>query len=243
VGGFFKRGLFRWHWFGDKLPGKWNPHLNGLVDGARLEPQRLEAIKAELRAALHVPDLIVHYSYCSTLGQMLQTLRYITRATFRDYAWDPYMAHELWNFRNGRWWGDWNQAPVWELKQAEAEGEDVAGIEEVTKLQQGICADCGLPLKVKGYSHKTGKPLFWSRPVGGNYLRSSGAQEIAGTGYYRIPYEQCESSSLSPPELRRLTALRQKHREEVLASLAERRLTEGVRKYDASYRAGRWRME
>ncbi|GAI60446.1 unnamed protein product, partial [marine sediment metagenome] len=99
VGGWFKRGLVRWHWFGDKLPGKWNPHLNVLVDAARLEPQRLEAIKAELRAALHVPDLIVHYSYCSTLGQMLQTLRYIARATFRDYAWDPYMAHELWNFR------------------------------------------------------------------------------------------------------------------------------------------------
>ncbi|GAI72486.1 unnamed protein product, partial [marine sediment metagenome] len=61
VGGFFPRGLVCWHWFGDKLPGKWNPHLNVAVDGARLEPQLLEAIKAELRAALHVPDLIVHY--------------------------------------------------------------------------------------------------------------------------------------------------------------------------------------
>ncbi len=228
VGGFFHRGLLRWHWFGDKLPGKWNPHLNVFVDGGHLEPARLEAIKAELRAALHVPDLIVHYSYCRTPGQMLQKLRYITRATFRNYAWDPYMAEELWKFQNTRWWGDWNDTPVWELKQAEVELDDLADLEAVIKLQQGICPDCGLPLKVIGYNRKTGKPLCWSRPVESTYLLSSGAQAIAGTSYYREPHEQCQGSGLSPPDRRRLAEMWRKHRLEVLAALEARRLRQSA---------------
>ncbi len=221
VGGYFKRGIPRWHWFGDKLPGKWNPHLNVFVDGGHLEPELLETIKAELRAALNVPDLIVHYSYCDTPGQMVQKVRYLTRATFRNYDWNPYMANELWGFRNIRWWGNWKAEPVWELKQAEAQGEDIAGLEVVSKLQDGLCPDCGLPLKVIGHNHKTGKPVIWSRPVDSTYLIIWQAEEIAGTGYYRIPHNGWGGYDFSPGELLKLSEMEHKHRLKVRAALAK----------------------
>ena len=224
VGGYFDRGIPRWHWFGDKLPGKWNPHENVLVDGGHLEPERLEQIKADLRAALNCPDLIVHYSYCRTPGEMVQKVRYVTRATFRNYDWDPYMAEELWRFRNTRWWGKWDAEPVWELTQAEAEGEDIASLELVSRLKDGKCPDCGLPLKVTGHNHKTGKPVMWSRPVDSTYLLVWGAAQIADTGYYRIPHQEWGGYSLSPETLLRLNEMKRRDRLRVRAALAKRRL-------------------
>ena len=41
VGGYFKRGVLRWHWFGDKVPGKWNPHANVVVDSGYIENEQL----------------------------------------------------------------------------------------------------------------------------------------------------------------------------------------------------------
>jgi len=203
VGGYFGRGLGRWHWFGEKMPGKYNPHFNVLVDGRHLELELLENIKAELRAALNCPELIVHYSYFDKPGQIVQKARYVTRATFKNYRWDEYMASELWNFRNTRWWGNWKGEQAWALTEAEAEGEDVSGLEAVSSLQSGICPDCGQPLKVVYHSHKTGKPVLWTRPVDSKYLDLWEAEEIAGTGYYRIPHKEWQGYSFSPVELLR----------------------------------------
>jgi len=233
VDGYFARGVLCWHWHGDKLPGKWNPHENVLVDGGHLEPERLEQIKADLRAALNCPDLIVHYSYCRTPGEMVQKVRYVTRATFRTYDWDPYMAEELWKFRNTRCWGKWDAEPVWELTQAEAEGEDIASLELVTRLQDGKCPDCGLPLQVTGHNDKTGKPVMWSRPVDSTYLLIWGAAQIADTGYYRIPHQEWGGYGLSPQTLLRLNEMKRRDRLRVRAALAKRRATEGVGEHDA----------
>ena len=248
VGGYFGRGLGRWHWFGDQEPGKWNPHFNVLVDleslsdekrqavqpaieayklellsGKRTKKVRkalrgiecyekrvsgymprplLEAIQVDLRAVLNVSDLIVHYSYFDRLGQIVQKVRYVTRATFRNYEWDPYMANELYNFRNIRWWGNWKGERVWELSQAE--GEDVEGLQAVSRLQGGICPDCGQPLKVLYHNLETGQPVLWSRPVSSVYLDIWQAREIGMTGYCRIPYREWNGSSFSPAELLKL---------------------------------------
>ena len=208
VGGYFTRGLGRWHWFGDKLPGKWNPHFNVLVDSAYLEKSQLEEIKVSLRTALNCPELIVHYSYFDKPGQMVQKVRYITRATFREYGWNPYMAEELFNFRNIRWWGSWKGAIAWELKEVEGEGEDVAGLEAVSSLQQGICPDCGRPLKAIRHNSGSGAPVVWSRPVDSVYLKLWDAREISGTGYYRIPGTKSRYRSIfSPEELLKLEQL------------------------------------
>jgi hypothetical protein len=257
VQGYFARGVSRWHYFGDKKPGKWNPHLNVLVDSGslyarvrdELQPEieayqatlaagtttkktrheligidmylrgksgylpapLLERIKGELRKALNCPDLIVNYSKRDTPGKMVHAVRYITRATFKDYTWNEYMAHELYDFRNARWWGKWQDEAAWQLGQAEAEGEDVAGLQAVEKLQAGICPDCGRPLKVWHHSHK-GEPVRWSEPVDSTYLLIWSAVEIAGTGYYRIPWRVRSGSVLSPGEILRLQELRARHK-------------------------------
>lgn len=258
VGGYFSRGVGRWHWFNDKPPlDKYNPHFNGLVDfeslsdevrwavqpdidaykvklksgkqtkkvrkklrGTELYERResgympeplLDKIRADLRTVLNVPDLIVEYRFADKPGQIVHKVRYVTRATFHNQAWDKYMAHELYNFRNIRWWGGWKGEPVWTLAEAEAQGEDVSGLEAVSKLQEGVCPDCGLPLKVLYHNHKTGKPVQWSRPVDSVYLGIWQAEEIAGSGYYRIPHREWDGYSFSPGELLRLERLEAEH--------------------------------
>ncbi len=212
VGGYFKRGLGRWHWFGDQCQGKYNPHFNVLVDSGYMPKPLLGKIKADLRAALNCPELIVHYSYFDKPGQMVQKARYITRSTFRDYAWNPYMARELHNFRNIRWWGSWKSEPAWALRQAEAEGGDLAGLEVVGNLQKGTCPDCGQPLKVLYHNHQ-GKPVQWSKAVDSVYLNIWDAKEISGSGYYRIPNVENNSYTFSPAELLRLGQIEAKARD------------------------------
>jgi hypothetical protein len=223
VGGYFSRGLGRWHWFGEKRPGKYNPHFNVLVDGGLMEPELLEAVKADLRTALNCPELIVHYSYFDKPGQMVQKGRYVTRATFRQESWSPYMANELYNFRNMRWWGNWKGEPVWQLADAAREGEDVEGLDAVSNLQAGVCPDCGQPLKVLYHNHETGKPVLWSRPVDSTYLDIWGAEEIAGSGYYRIPHREWSGYSFSPGELLRLDELKARVRSRVMQSLERKK--------------------
>lgn len=258
VNGYFARGIARWHWFGDKLTGKYNPHCNVLVDFAslldnvrvELQPsveeyrqslaqskhtkkikrelqgiemyQRgksgympkplLDRIKAELRQALNCPDLIVHYSKRDTPGKIMHCARYVTRATFKDYTWNEYMAQELWNFRNIRWWGNWNAQPVWDLRKAQAEGVDVEGLQAVSNLQLGVCPDCGKPLRVLKHNHNTAGPVRWSKPIDSTYLLIWSAKEIAGTGYYRIPYQARSGTIFTPGEILRLQTLETKAR-------------------------------
>lgn len=216
VGGFFSRGMLRWHWFGDEVVGKWNPHANVLVDCGYLEPGRLEEIKASLRKALKCPDLIVNYSYTDQPGQMMHKLRYVTRATFKNYDWDPYMAEQLFNFRNTRWWGVWQGEPAWSLKQAEDQGADVSGLAAVAHLQGGICPDCGQPLKALYHNHDTGRPVQWTKPVDSIYLTLWDAKEINGTGYYRIPHKDWTGTTFSPDKVVAFT-----RRDEYVALLAQ----------------------
>jgi len=182
--GYFERGLLRWHWFGDKIPGKYNPHVNVLVDGAYIENDKLNEIKKALQNELVCPDLIVNYHYYDQPGQMYQKVEYITRPTFTDYKWSPYMANELYNFRNQRWWGKWTSAPAWSIK----DGKDysINEIMAVSKLQKNICPECGKPLKTLGYNFRTGRPVKWTRPIDSIYLMLWSATEIAVTGYYRL---------------------------------------------------------
>lgn len=258
VGGYFARGIARWHWFGDKKPGKYNPHLNVLVDfdslgdsvRGELQPviesyraslstgkqtkrvrrelqgidmflrgksgympkPLLDRIQTELRESLNCRDLIVHYEWRDSPGKIVHSVRYITRATFRDSTWDAYMAEELYNFRNIRWWGSWQGESAWQLEQAKAEGENVDGLETVSKLQAGVCPDCGQPLRVLHHSDRAGEPVHWSQPIDSTFLLIWGAKEIAGTGYYRIPSQVRSGTVFSPGEILRLQELRAGHR-------------------------------
>ena len=258
AGGKFTRGLLRWHWFNDDKPGYradvFNPHINFLVEGGRLSRRDLAELKAELRAATGCPSLIVNYHYGQSPGWIMHKVRYITRATFKDKSWNEAFAAELYNFRNARWWGRWDSQPVWSLEQAGAEGEDIAGLEAVSKLQSHVCPDCGAPLQPKGlkiklnaktgerdivHDRESGQPClrYWSKPVPSILLDASGADEIGGAGYYRIPpgwiEPEPEPEGVPLAELRRVNEERLKKLR--VEAVKERRLANWD-KYVEAYR-------
>jgi rRNA maturation protein Nop10 len=189
-GGYFSRGLIRWHYFGDKIEGKWNPHINVLVDSAFIEGERLEEIKAALREALDCPEMIIHYTFAKTPGEKFHHVSYITRATFLNYDWNPYMAEQLYNFRNSRWWGSWKGEAVWQ-----ADANETADLLDAETLDGGHCPDCG-------------GELVWTKPVNAAYLYQWQAVEIGETGFYRIPQKQFEGHVLRPAEVMRVDSLR-----------------------------------
>lgn len=201
VGGFYRRGLVRWHWFGDKRQGKWNPHANVLVDGGWLENDKLIEIRTALQVATGIPDLIINYHYADEPARMYHHVKYATRATFRNYSWDEHMAEGLFNFRNMRWWGSWKHEPVWTLSENEK-----ATCDYVNKLQGGICPICGQDLKVL-HRHDDGKPVYWSQPVDSKWLELWGAEEYEGTGYYVIKSDAWQGTGLSPADVLRLEHL------------------------------------
>ncbi len=248
VGGFFSRGLIRWHWFGDKyIKGrlnKWNPHANVLVDGAFIEADKLNEIKAALRQALNCPELIVNYHFADTPAKKYHRVAYITRATFRDIEWNRYMAVQLAErklkrdesgnliprlhkegekkgqpvkamneegvmepvyeaeapFRNQRWWGQWEdlnknpEAAVWHMDDKLQEAELLAA----NAIGDNTCPDCGGRLE-------------WSRPIHGGYVTLWQAEEMGGTGLYRVPVRKFAGHEFTTDEIMRLSSMRNEY--------------------------------
>lgn len=128
----FERGLMRWHYFNDKNPGVYNPHLNILLDCAYIKSDRLEEIKKGLAKLLHQDMVIVNYQYSNKVNKKMHWLRYVTRPTFLDAEWDHELALEMMtgkvdpktgktrHFRTSSTWGKWDHLPVvWQLKTRE----------------------------------------------------------------------------------------------------------------------------
>jgi len=251
VNGYFSRGIQRWHFFGDKSNGKYNPHSNVLVDmggfseevrgvmqpavdqyeadlkasrqtkkvrralsgiyrynnrqGAYLPDPVLKKLKADLRVSLGVPDLIVRWETKDRPGQLVHAVRYVTKSTFKEYDWYPELANDLarqqvkrvagkdgiyrykreGGFRNIRWWGRWDQPPVWGLAQAEREGEDVEGLAQVKSLQEHTCPVCGRSLLPRYYDREKDRLVYWSKAKSAKYLEVVQTEYIAA-GYYRV---------------------------------------------------------
>jgi len=143
----FSRGLRRWHFFGDKSR-RWRPHLNVLVDAAFIPRDRLESIKEALRDAVGVPEAVINYSFKVGPRRILHLIRYVARATFRDWRWAPRKAQALRGFRNTSWWGqkEWHRPAVWDIPREE--------LGELADLVAGRCPDCGTPIdwRYKGWA-------------------------------------------------------------------------------------------
>jgi len=171
----FDRGLARWHWFGE-TSGKWHPHLNVVIEAGYLTEGQLLGIKRAYAGILGVtqvdkngdPLVDIYYKYKNVVPKMIHTLKYITRATFKDYTWDGRMAAELYNFRNMRSWGKWVDEPAWQL-------EGKAKLEQVAMLEKGLCPDCG-------------EPVIWSRARDIAWLKlwvADGQFEPLEAGYWQ----------------------------------------------------------
>lgn len=134
----FERGLSRWHFFGDKGGGIYNPHLNVLVEGKRIGKELLKTIRLAWARILGVKVAVVNYQYTHKPGKMLHILRYIVRATFRDRNWDNELADRLYGFRNMRSWGKWGLEKMWHIQSKTKEK-----VIEVVQLEKSVCPECG----------------------------------------------------------------------------------------------------
>lgn len=223
----YSRGLRRWHFFGDKST-KWHPHLNIIVDGHYIHEGKLNVIKAAYASLLGVALADVNYRYRLSPGKMVHTLKYVTRATFLDYHWDPDMALELHGFRNQLWWGAklWNGEPAWSLDDLEGPArEDVGELDTraVESLESGNCPSCGLP-------------ITWSKPVIIAVLEALEKRSL-GAGYWAL-----ETVRPPPPDLpaevrQRLYCLELIHRVEVRQAVAR---AEAEAKAEAEEYQGWW---
>ena len=168
----FKRGLSRWHFFGED--GKeWHPHLNVILDYGKIKRKRLEEIKKAIARVTGVEMCVVNYQYSRVPARKVHMLKYVCRNTFLKKSWDPEMAHELYGFTNAHWWGDWKGDPVWTLEEAEPK-DTIAD-----KIAAGICPDCGEPIHWVG-GKKNLVPTCLLEPLGFKYV---------GKGYYILDGE------------------------------------------------------
>ena len=182
----YKRGLRRWHLFGEDHPGHglqgnglppYHPHLEILVDGKWLKRKQMGAIKQSWANILgmSVKRINVYYSYtpADDIKKKLHRISYALRPTFTDWRWDELLAYELIGFHNAQTWGsrdDWVGTNLWEIDPQ----EDAAAA--VVSLEGGIC-----PLHGK-YENV---PIHWGglipiRTVVEPYWESVGA------GYWRL---------------------------------------------------------
>ncbi len=183
----YGRGLRRWHWFGEEenaQPGEapvYHPHLNVIVDGGFIEPERLDEMRDAwgrlIRRAIkkihkidlgETPETEVHYSYGETPGQKYHRVRYVQRSTFKNLQWDEYMARQLLGFRNNQTWGKWDGEALWQ-----PEPQDSAPTEGAQKLQGNNCPSCDIESEIE-----------WSPTIIAAGLLNSEHWRDYGAGYY-----------------------------------------------------------
>ncbi|MBA7644799.1 hypothetical protein ES703_52545 [subsurface metagenome] len=171
----YQKVYTRWHFFGQHGE-KYHPHLNVLCDGEWLPPEQLAELKDLIRRKL-LPrsiaktigkDLDIRYAYRQTPKKIMHTIKYVTKASFRDIDWDEPLANALYGFHNGCFAGTWNDPPKWKLT-----GTD--------KKFNAL-----LPL-AEGKHPVSGKPIVWNRrPIPFVLVLMEEPVDIGG-GYYLLP--------------------------------------------------------
>lgn len=199
---WFNKGLRRPHYFGDDpakemqrlglevwtdrpassdIPpaaGKSNVHWNVLLPVGYILKKRLRHIVHTLRIALGEPELILHYGYAQTPGQIVHLVKYTTRATFLDYRWDEHLAGQLYGFRAMRSWGVWDGPALWSLDDL---GEARSELQDADMLAVHALGESRCPLD--------GLPITWSKPRPIRELReldATGEAKPIGAGYWRL---------------------------------------------------------
>lgn len=123
----YKRGLMRWHFHGDCTTcngrgcdvcdhtgagRKWNPHLNIIIEEGYIKDLPGSDFDLQLRAwlsqyfrkiARRHCEVVYHYSYCETIEQTVNVIKYVTRSTFRIY--NKKTAILLYRFTSTSTWG------------------------------------------------------------------------------------------------------------------------------------------
>lgn len=142
-----RRGLRRWHYFGDKSD-LWNPHINFLLDSGYLSPHQLIKMKKMIRGVLGIPEAVINYQFTREKKKIIHWLSYVTRPTFLKREWDEQMADELYNFRNAASFGKWLDENKWEISKK----EEILGY--YSKIANSICPICGKEIHWHGLAKK-----------------------------------------------------------------------------------------
>lgn len=169
----FGRGLSRWHFYGDESPGVYAPHLNVLIEAARLKPAEVAAIKAEWANILGVEFAVSDYGYKKGARKMASCVSYVTRATFTNLDWSPGLAHELFRFHNTKSWGKWNTEKRWNIGTQESRGLKLI---EIEGKQVCVCPKCD-------------KPIHWTSAQDMMWLQiqdAAGGAHYLGNGYWEL---------------------------------------------------------
>ncbi|GAI60583.1 unnamed protein product, partial [marine sediment metagenome] len=150
----YRKVYTRWHYFGEKSH-RYHPHLNVLLDGGWLSPEELARLKDLIRRKLLKrsiakaigKDLVIYYDYTQESKRKMHWVKYVTKASFTDRAWDEVLAGALYGFHNGCFAGTWDDPPKWKLT--------------------GTDKKFNALLKVKEGIHPvSGKPIVWNkRPI------------------------------------------------------------------------------
>lgn len=136
-----ERGLIRYHWSGED-GNRFFPHLNYLIDYGYIDKTMLKQwrsdylrwIESNYPVKIEAETTDIHYKYSNKTGKKIHWLKYITRATMREY--NTYYAQIIYKFRNNVVFGKFE-------KQVEADKEHVL-------LEQNSCVQCGGELEVEG---------------------------------------------------------------------------------------------
>lgn len=173
----FKRGLSRWHYFGESGE-EWHPHLNLLLDHGHLSPVLLSKIKSMVARASGCSMCVVNYRYSRLVGKKMHMLKYVCRPTFLEKSWDPQMAWELYRFNNNHSWGVWAGTPVWGLESGSSSSR------RAQSVALGICSDCGGDIRWWGGKDKVVPTcllgLWGFVDIGGGFYKG----EILGEGLW-----------------------------------------------------------
>jgi len=177
----FKRGLRRWHIFGEDHPGQglqgdglppYHPHLNILVEAGFVELDVLEAVKDSWARILKVDrDRInVHYQFATMVPDKLHAVKYVLRPTFTESSWDEELAWELLGFHNSQAWGQWHDSPVWDVPA----GDDPGMTPVLVAMEQGRCPVDDTLVTWGGVVQVRLLAAPWWQELGGGYRRWTG---------------------------------------------------------------------
>lgn len=166
----------RWHFFGDESR-RYNPHLNIIIDGARLTSAELDNLKTKLRRALISTriskqikkELVINYSYTVESKRKFHWIKYILRATFLEKSWDNELAVKLYGFHNGCFSGKFSGEKAWQLR-----GTDKK-YNQLVKIAQGVHPE-------------SGKTITWAkRPLPWLLVQLENPIELGGWWYLLPP--------------------------------------------------------
>jgi len=196
------RALCRWHWFSEKNPYLYHPHLNIMVSSfEKLPKKELESIKQDYKKALERftgielnKKVDVYYHYYSPEGFKREWAKKHKKLTddeaqelYQKALWHKLkyitrptfvvyqreLAEKLKNYRNSTVWGKFPELSYEEVEKLAKEREAHTKIgQDLILIESGHCPICGAK-------------IHWSEDLYPGSLSLYG-KEI-GNGYYQLP--------------------------------------------------------